>query len=62
VTDGVSEVFSSMLHEKGIDWALQPMVMAITENPSSTMKTNIIIFTLTFFKPYWRSFTSGNKL
>jgi hypothetical protein len=28
---------------------LQPTIMAIIENPSSTMKTNIIIFTLTFF-------------
>jgi hypothetical protein len=50
--DGASDVFGSMLHEKGIDWALQPMIMAITGNPSSIMKTNIIIFTLTFFKPF----------
>jgi hypothetical protein len=50
-----------MLHGKGVDWASQAMIMAITKNPSSTMKTNIVIFTLIFFKPFWRGSTSGHK-
>jgi hypothetical protein len=36
--------------------------MAITGNPRSTMETDIIIFALALFKPFWRGSTSGNKL
>jgi hypothetical protein len=50
-----------MLHGKGVDWASWPTIMAITRNPSSTVKTNIIIFTLTFFKPFWRGSLNKNK-
>jgi hypothetical protein len=50
-----------MLHGKGVEWALQPTIMAITGDPSSTMKTNIIVFTLTLFKPLWCGSTSRNK-
>jgi hypothetical protein len=50
-----------MLHGKGAESASQPMIMAITEDPSSKMKTNIIVFTLTFFKPLWCGSTSRNK-
>jgi hypothetical protein len=50
-----------MLHGKGVEWASQPTIMAITEDPSSTMKTKIIVFTLTLFKPLWCGSTSRNK-
>jgi hypothetical protein len=50
-----------MLHGKGVEWASQPTIMAITRDPSSTIKTNIIVFTLTFFKPLWCDSTSRNK-
>jgi hypothetical protein len=50
-----------MLHGKGIDWPLQPTIMAIIGNPSSIMKMNIVVFTLTFFKPFWCGSTSRNK-
>jgi len=51
-TNGASEVFGSMFHGKGVDWASQPMIMAIIGNSSLTMKTNIVVFTLTLFKPF----------
>jgi hypothetical protein len=41
-----------MFHGKGVDWASQPMIMAIIGNSSLTMKTNIVVFTLTLFKPF----------
>jgi hypothetical protein len=36
--------------------------MAVTENPRSTMETDIIIFALAFFKPFWHGSTSKNKI
>jgi hypothetical protein len=36
--------------------------MAITGNPRSTMETDIIIFALALFKPFWRRSTNKNKL
>jgi hypothetical protein len=59
--NGASEVFDSMLHGKGVDWASQATIMAITGNRSSTMKTNIIVFTLTLFKSFWCGSTSRKK-
>jgi hypothetical protein len=50
-----------MLHGKGVECASQPTIMAIIENPSSTMKTNIVVFTLTLFEPFWCGSTSRNK-
>jgi hypothetical protein len=50
-----------MLHGKGVDWASHPTIMAIAGNPSLTMKTNIVVFTLTLFKPFWCGSTSRNK-
>jgi hypothetical protein len=50
-----------MFHGKGVDWASQPTIMAITGNPSSTMKMNIVVFALTFFKPFWCGSTSKNN-
>jgi hypothetical protein len=50
-----------MLHGKGVDWASQPTIMAITGNPSSTMKTNVVVFTLTLFEPFWCGSTSRKK-
>jgi hypothetical protein len=50
-----------MLHGKGVDWASQPMIMAVTRNPSPTMKTNIFVFTLALFKPFWCDSSSRNE-
>jgi hypothetical protein len=50
-----------MLHGEGVDWASQLMIMAIIGNPSSTMKMNIVVFTLTLFKPFWCGSTSKDK-
>jgi hypothetical protein len=50
-----------MLHGKGVDWASQPTIMAFTGNLSSTMKTNIVVFTLTLFKPFWCGSTNRDK-
>jgi hypothetical protein len=50
-----------MLHGKGVEWASQPTIMAITGDPSLIMKTNIIVFTLTLFKLLWCGSTSRNK-
>jgi hypothetical protein len=50
-----------MLHGKGVEWASQPTIMVITGDPSSTMKMNIIVFTLTLFKPLWCGSTSTSK-
>jgi hypothetical protein len=50
-----------MLHGKGVEWASQQTIMAITGDPSSIMKMNIIFFTLTLFKPLWCGSTSRNK-
>ncbi len=61
MTNGASQVFSSTLHGKGVDWASYQMIMVVTRNPSSTMKTNIIVFTLTFFKPFRRNFIGKDK-
>jgi hypothetical protein len=36
------------------------MIMAITKNPSSIVKMDIIIFTLTFFKPFRRGSIGTN--
>ncbi len=41
-----------MFHGKGVDWASQPTIMAITGNPSLTMKTNIVVFTFALFEPF----------
>jgi hypothetical protein len=50
-----------MFHGKGVDWASQPMIMAVTGNPSSTMKTNIIVFTLALIEPFWCDSSSKNE-
>jgi hypothetical protein len=50
-----------MLHGKGVDWALHPTIMAITGNPSLIINTNIVVFTLMLFKPFWCGSTSRNK-
>ncbi len=50
-----------MLHGTGVDWASQPTIMAITGNSNSTMKMNIVVFTLTLFEPFWCDSTSRNK-
>jgi hypothetical protein len=36
--------------------------MAIIGNPRSIMETDIIIFALALFKPFWRGSTSRNEL
>jgi hypothetical protein len=36
--------------------------MAVTGKPRSTMETDIIIFALALFKPFWRGSTTRNKL
>jgi hypothetical protein len=50
-----------MLHGKGVDWALQLTIMAITGNPSSTMKTNIVVFTLALFELFWCDSSNRNE-
>jgi hypothetical protein len=51
-----------MLQGKWVDRALYPKIMAIIGNPRLTMETDIIIFALAFFKPFWHGSTSRNKL
>jgi hypothetical protein len=50
-----------MLHGKGVDWTSQPTIMAVTRNPSLIMKTNIIVFTLALFEPFWCDSSSRNE-
>jgi hypothetical protein len=50
-----------MLHGKGVDWASQPTIVVVTGNPSSTMKTNIVVFTLALFEPFWYDSSSRNE-